>query len=61
MFERDVRMVEYARHYGVLDWIPEDGGWIWFCSKIRMLFCKSTAKEDMGFYVFLLRVLQGGA
>ena len=24
MFERDVRMVEYARHYGVLDWIPED-------------------------------------
>ncbi len=55
VFERDARMVEYARHYGVLDWIPENRLDLVLCSNPDA-FLQSTAKEDMGFYVFLPEV-----
>lgn len=52
VFEKDARMVEYAGSYGVLDWIPKE--------KLELVldespdaFLKSTAKEDIGYYVFL--------
>ena len=52
VFEKDARMVEYAKHYGVLDWIPEDRLNLVLCSNPDS-FLKSAAKKDMGFYVFL--------
>lgn len=52
VFEKDARMVEYARHYGVLDWIPEDRLELVLCSDWKA-FQQSAAKRDMGYYVFL--------
>lgn len=52
VFEKDARMVEYARSYGVLDWIPEDRLEV-VLDENPAAFFKSAAKEDMGYYVFL--------
>lgn len=50
VFEKDARMVEYARRYGVLDWVPAD------CVSIvvdadPLPFLESTLEEDTGFYI----------
>ncbi len=47
-------MVEYARHYGVLDWIPEDRLDLVFCSNPDA-FSAEHGKRGYGLYVFLLR------
>lgn len=52
VFEKDARMVEYARRYGVLDWVPED------CMEIivdadPLPFLESASEEDMGFYMLV--------
>lgn len=55
VFEKDARMVEYAKHYGVLDWIPEENLELVLDEKPDA-FLRSAAKRDTGFYVFLPRV-----
>lgn len=50
VFEKDARMVEYARKYGVLDWVPAD------CVEVivdadPLPFLESASEEDMGFYI----------
>ncbi len=55
VFEKDPRMVEYAKNYGVLDWIPKDKLEIVTVEKPEA-FLKSAAKEGMGYYVFLPEV-----
>ena len=52
VFERDAKMVEYAKCYGVLDWIPEENLDIVIDSDI-LSFLHSAEQENMGFYMFL--------
>lgn len=52
VFEKDARMIEYARRYGVLDWVPAD------CMEIivdadPLPFLESAEKEDTGFYMLV--------
>ena len=52
VFEKDARMVEYARSYGVLDWVPAD------CIEVIVdadpfPFLESASEEDMGFYMLV--------
>lgn len=52
VFEKDARMVEYARRYGVLDWVPDD------CIEVivdadPLPFLDSAEEEDMGFYMLV--------
>lgn len=52
VFEKDARMVEYARRYGVLDWVPAD------CIEVIVdadpsPFLESASEEDMGFYMLV--------
>lgn len=50
VFEKDARIVEYARRYGVLDWVPED--------KLNVIvdadpgpFLRNITRKDMGYYI----------
>ncbi len=50
VFEKDARIVEYARRYGVLDWVPED--------KLNVIvdedpgpFLRSIMRKNMGYYI----------
>lgn len=50
VFEKDARMAEYARRYGVLDWVPSG------CMEVivdadPLPFLESAAEEGMGFYM----------
>lgn len=52
VYEKDARMVEYARKYGVLDWVPSD------CLKVivdadPLPFLESALEEDTGFYMLV--------
>ncbi|MBD5464733.1 MAG: DUF115 domain-containing protein [Lachnospiraceae bacterium] len=52
IFEKDARMVEYARKYGVLDWVPAD------CIQVivdadPLPFLESALEEDTGFYMLV--------
>ncbi|MDE7224116.1 MAG: DUF115 domain-containing protein [Acetatifactor sp.] len=52
VYEKDVRMVEYARRYGVLDWVPAD------CMEVvvdadPLPFLESALEEDTGFYMLV--------
>lgn len=52
IFEKDARMVEYARRYGVLDWVPAD------CIEIivdvdPLPFLESASEGNMGFYMLV--------
>lgn len=52
IFEKDARMIEYARRYGVLDWIPAD------CIEVivdadPLPFLDSASEEDVGFYMLV--------
>lgn len=52
VFEKDARMVEYARRYGVLDWVPAG------CVEVivdpdPLPFLESASKEDTGFYMLV--------
>lgn len=51
LFERDSRMVEYARNYGVLDWIPEDRLNIVIDEDI-VPFLSYAQENNTGFYMF---------
>lgn len=51
VFEKDSRMVEYARSYGVLGWIPEDRVNIVVDSDI-LSFLRSAEDDNVGFYIF---------
>lgn len=51
VFEKDARIVEYARSYGVLDWIPEDKVNVVIDSDI-LTFLNSAKEENVGFYLF---------
>ena len=51
VFERDAKMVEYAKCYGVLDWIPDDNLEIVIDSDI-LSFLHSAEQENVGFYMF---------
>lgn len=51
VFEKDARMVEYAKNYGVLDWIPEDRLNVVIDSDI-LTFLHSAEDENVGFYIF---------
>ena len=51
IFEKDARMVEYARNYGVLDWIPEE------CLEVNVYtdildFLNSAVNLNVGYYIF---------
>lgn len=52
VFEKDARMVEYAKRYGVLCWVPEDVLDIVHDESTES-FLQCMAKKDMGYYVFL--------
>ncbi len=52
VFEKDARMVDYAKRYGVLDWMPE-GVYDIILSEKPDSFLQCAAKKDMGYYVFL--------
>ncbi len=52
IFEKDARMVDYARRYGVLDWVPAD------CMEVvvdadPIPFLDSASDEDTGFYMLV--------
>ncbi len=52
VFEKDARMVEYARRYGVLDWVPSD------CMEVivdedPLPFLESASDEHTGFYMLV--------
>ena len=52
VFEKDARMVEYARRYGVLDWVPDD------CIDVivdadPLPFLESALEEDRGFHMLV--------
>ncbi len=52
VFEKDARIVEYARRYGVLNWVPDD--------RLNVIvdadpgpFLRSIEQKDMGYYVLM--------
>lgn len=52
VFEKDTRMVEYARRYGVLDWVPDD------CISVvvdadPLPFLESILEENTGYYMLV--------
>lgn len=51
LFERDGRMVEYARKYGVLGWVPEQNLEI-VIDADPSSFLQSTLEEDTGVHIF---------
>lgn len=51
IYERDPRMIEYARSYGVLDWIPQECVNVVVMSDI-LVFLESAQEENVGFYLF---------
>ncbi len=51
VFEKDARIVEYARCYGVLDWIPEENLNVVVDADI-LPFLQSAEDVDVGFYIF---------
>lgn len=59
VFEKDARMVEYAKRYGVLSWVPEDGVDIMIDEQPES-FLRCIAKRDMGYYVFLPEIYREG-
>lgn len=50
VYEQDARIVQYARAYGVLDWIPEDRLSIVVDDDPRAFLC-SVLEPDTGFYM----------
>lgn len=52
VFERDARIVEYARSYGVLDWIPEERLSV-VADPDPGLFLHSIQRDDIGFYILI--------
>ena len=50
VFEKDARMVEYARRYGVLDWVPSDHVEV-IVDADPLSFFESAVEENTGFYV----------
>ena len=52
VFEPDSRMVEYAKSYGVLDWIPEENINV-VIDKDILPFLQCAQKEDIGMYIFV--------
>lgn len=51
VFEKDERIVEYARNYGVLEWIPKDRLNVVVSTDI-LDFLQSAGQENMGVYIF---------
>lgn len=51
VFEKDARIVEYAKTYGVLDWIPEENLNVVVDTDI-LSFLYSAEDSDVGFYIF---------
>lgn len=51
IFETDARMAEYARRYGVLDWIPEDRLEV-IVDADPVPFLESASDEEAGFHIF---------
>lgn len=52
VFEKDARMVEYARRYGVLDWVPAECVEV-FVDADPLPFLESALEEDSGFYMLV--------
>ena len=50
VYEKDARMIEYAKSYGVLDWIPEENLNIIICED-SFEFLKSAEPDDVGFHI----------
>lgn len=50
VYERDARMIEYAKNYGVLDWIPEENLNVVVCDD-SFDFLKSAEDDDIGFHI----------
>lgn len=55
IFERDARMVEYARRYGVLDWLPDDRVEVVIDEDTRT-FLYSVLEEDTGFCMLATQI-----
>lgn len=55
IFERDARVIEYARHYGVLDWIPADRAEVIIAAD-SLSFLNSTLEADTGFYILASQI-----
>lgn len=51
VYEKDARMVQYARQYGVLDWIPETNLKVVIDEDLGP-FCDSALEDDAGSYIF---------
>ncbi|MCM1185068.1 MAG: DUF115 domain-containing protein [Lachnoclostridium sp.] len=51
VYEKDPRMVQYAKQYGVLDWIPEENLKVVIDEDPRP-FLNSALEEDAGAYLF---------
>lgn len=51
VFEPDERLVEYARNYGVLDWVPEDNIEI-YTDKDILPFLYCAEREDTAMFIF---------
>lgn len=52
VYEKDARMVEYGRQYGVLDWVPEENLNIVVDEDV-LSFLQSADEDNVGFYIFL--------
>lgn len=57
VYEEDPRVVEYAKEYGVLDWIPEDRLKI-ITEDSVMAFLKSVEYDDTGLLIYMPSVKQ---
>ena len=55
IFERDVRVIEYARNYGVLDWIPADKVEV-IVDTDSLAFLNSALEADTGFYILATEI-----
>ncbi len=51
VYEKDARMVQYARQYGVLDWVPEENLKVVIDEDPRP-FLNSALEEETGSYLF---------
>ncbi len=52
VYERDARMVEYARKYGVLDWVPQENLQIVVGESLE-LFLQDALQEDSAVHIFV--------
>lgn len=55
IFESDARVIEYARSYGVLDWIPADGVEV-IVDTDPLAFLNSALEADTGFYILATEI-----